>query len=128
MSPRVKRALQWALAAFMTTAGVAHFVNPGFFVALVPPALPAPELLVYASGVAEIAFGVGLMIPRLTRYAAWGIIATLIAVFPANIYHAWAGGLTDPNLPPIMGSGAVAIARLPFQLVFIAWAWMYARE
>lgn len=118
----------WGLALFMMGAGLAHFVNPAFFVALVPPFLPWPEALVYASGVAEIGFGLMLLVPRTRRLGAWGIIATLLAVYPANIHHAVSGGLHGPGLPPAMGNAAVAWARLPFQLVFLYWAWIFARR
>lgn len=104
-----------------------HFVRPAFYVALMPPFLPAPLVLVYLSGVAEIAVGLGLLIPRYRRLAAWGLIATLIAVFPANIYHASSGGLSDPALPASFADPTLAWARLPFQIVFIAWAWWYTR-
>jgi uncharacterized membrane protein len=124
---RLKRPLQWLLALFMVGAGVMHFVRPAFYVALMPPFLPAPLALVYLSGVAEIAFGVALMIPRCTRWAAWGIVATLIAVYPANLYHAFQGGLSDPALPAAMANPVTAWARLPVQLVFLAWAWWYTR-
>jgi uncharacterized membrane protein len=123
----MKRRLQWVLAGMMVGIGVAHFANPGPFEALVPPQLPAPLALVYISGVFEIAFGLGLMIPRFARWAAWGLVALFVAVYPANIYHAVSGGLSHPDLPPFMDNGAVAILRLPFQFLFIAWAWWYTR-
>ncbi len=123
----MKRALQWGLAAFMVGAGVLHFVRPAFYVALMPPQLPAHLALVYLSGAAEIGLGIALMIPRGTRLAAWGIVALLIAVYPANIYHALSGGLDDPALPEAMASATVAWARLPLQFLFLAWAWWYTR-
>jgi len=125
---RPKRILQWLLAVFMTAAGIGHFVRPALYVALIPPFLPAPELLVYASGVAETACGILLMVPRTRRWAAWGLVATLIAIYPANIYHAASGGLSSPDLPPAFANGTLAIIRLPFQFVFLAWAWWYTRK
>ena len=56
----MKNALRWVLSIFMVSIGIAHFVFTGDFVPMVPPWLPAPVLLVYVSGVAEIAGGVGL--------------------------------------------------------------------
>ena len=126
MSP-TKRVFCYLLCLFMTVAGVNHFVNPALYVALIPPFLPAPEFLNYASGVAEIVFGLGLLWPRYRRWAAWGIVATLIAVYPANIYHAVEGGLSHPDLPEAMESATLAWVRLPFQLVFLAWAWWFTR-
>lgn len=123
----LKQALCWLLAIFMILAGIMHFVRPGFYQAMIPPMFPAPLALVYISGVFEIVFGVLLLIPRYRRIGAWGIVATLIAVYPANIYHALAGGLTHPDLPPAMQNAKFAWARLPFQLVFLAWAWWFTR-
>jgi uncharacterized membrane protein len=77
---------RWLLAALMIGAGVMHFVNPGFFLKIMPPYLPYHLELVYFSGVCEIVLGILLLIPRYRRLAGWGIIALLIAVFPANIY------------------------------------------
>jgi uncharacterized membrane protein len=111
----------------MISGGVMHFVVPAFYVALVPPFLPVPFALVIASGVVEIAVGVMLVIPAVSRWGAWGIIATLIAVYPANIYHAVSGGLDHPDLPAAMSSAAIAWGRLPLQLVLIAWAYWYTR-
>jgi uncharacterized membrane protein len=78
-----------------------------------PPVLPEHELLNYASGVAEIIFGVMLFIPQTKVIAAWGLIILLIAVFPANIYMAMEAGKSI-DVSPI-----VAYIRLPFQFLFI---------
>src|ERR1700683_1380261 len=75
-------------AALFCTTGVDHFVNAGFFRKNVPPMFPDPKLLVAISGVCEIAGGLGLLIRPLRRAAGWGLIALLIAVFPANVYMA----------------------------------------
>ena len=126
MSP-VKRVMCYLLALFMTVAGIMHFIKPAMYAALIPPFLPAPMFLVYASGVVEIVVGIGLLLPRYRRLAAWGIIATLIAVFPANIYHAAEGGLSHPDLPESFANPTGAYIRLPFQFLFIAWAWWFTR-
>lgn len=123
----IKRVFLYLLCAFMTVAGVNHFVNPAVYVALIPPFFPAPEFLNYASGAAEIVCGLGLLWPRYRRLAAWGVIAVLIAVYPANIYHAVSGGLSHPDLPESFANPTLAWARLPVQLVFLAWAWWFTR-
>lgn len=108
-----------ALSLAMVAVGITHFVNPGTYVAMVPPQLPSPLALVYVSGVAEIAGGVGLMIPRLRRLSSFGLIALYIAVFPANVHMALAG-------LPFAGhavSAWVLWGRLPLQVLFIAWAY-----
>ena len=84
----VKIVLKYLLSLFMLGAGVNHFLNPDFYVRIMPPYLPWHRELVYASGVFEAAFGLLLLIPRFTRIAAWGIIAVLLAVFPANMHMA----------------------------------------
>ena len=65
--------------------GVLHFTNPAPFVSIMPQYLPWHLELVYLSGIFEILGGLGLMVPRTRRFAAWGLIALLIAVYPANI-------------------------------------------
>jgi uncharacterized membrane protein len=62
-------------------AGTLHFLKTDTFIKIVPPLLPAPRLLVYASGVAEIAGAVGLLVPGIRRMAAWGLVLLLVAVF-----------------------------------------------
>jgi uncharacterized membrane protein len=98
-------------------AGAMHFVIPKVYARIVPPYLPAPMALVYASGVAEIAGGAGLMLPATRRPAGWWLLATLAAVFPANLHMA----LHPDDFPEIPGGEAALKARLPFQLVFAAW-------
>lgn len=94
-------------------AGAYHLVNPRPYLTMIPPYLPAPATLVLVSGLAEIAGGVGVLIAPLRRLAAWGLIALLVAVFPANLHvalHGWEG----VDLPRW-----VLWARLPLQPVFI---------
>jgi uncharacterized membrane protein len=112
-----KRIALLLLAAAFVYAGVSHFTGPEFFVAIVPPYLPAPLLLVYLSGVAEVAGGVGVLIPQLRRLASWGLLALLVAVYPANIHMA-----LHPELFPQMTPTALYV-RLPIQFVLAAWVW-----
>ncbi len=116
-----KEIFRWLLAALFTTAGVMHFLRPAFFEAIVPPYLPAPHLLVVVSGILEIALALMLLIPRVSRVAAFGLIALLLAVSPANIHMA-----LHPSLFPAFSPIALWI-RLPLQLVLIAWAFWYTR-
>lgn len=115
--------LRWLLAATMVAVGVAHVVEPEPFVRIVPPVLPAPRFLVYLSGLFEILGGLGLLVPWSRRFSGWGLIALYVAVFPANVYMAWSG--VSP-VPGVEVSPWAAWGRLPFQLVFIAWAWYAA--
>ena len=118
----------YVMGLFYVVAGVTHFTDAGFFRQLVPPALPAPDLIVIVSGIAEIVLGALVMVPATRRLAAWGIIALLIAVYPANVYQA----LYNPTLvnpPGWMGqpSQVGLWIRLPIQFVLIYWAWRYTR-
>ncbi len=102
---------------FFVLAGAMHFIVPRTYQRIVPPYLPRRREVVYASGVAEALGGLGL-IPRATRRpAGWWLIATLIAVFPANVHMA----LHPEEFSEIPGGAASLWARLPFQAVFIAW-------
>jgi len=119
---RVKTVLLYVMAAFYVFAGYNHLANPEFYLAIMPPNLPEPELLNILSGLAEIVLGVFLLDPRTRALAAWGTIALLVAVFPANVYAATANVGADG---PGTGAGLGNWIRLPFQIVFIAWAWWY---
>lgn len=102
-------------------AGIYHFVRPRFYMKIMPPWLPWHLQLVYTSGIIEIMLGI-LLIPTTTRtMAAWGIIALLIAVFPANLQMA----INYWNKPGFYFW--MAILRLPLQLVLIWWAWQYTK-
>jgi uncharacterized membrane protein len=104
-------------------AGAMHFVIPRTYESIVPDYLPAKRALVYASGVAEIAGGAGALHPRTRRAAGWLNLATLVAVFPANLHMA----LHHDRYRKIPGGKRALYARLPLQLVFLAWARAAAR-
>ncbi len=101
-----------------------HFRAAETYLKIMPPVLPFPLFLVYASGVAEILGGIGVWPRQTRRLAGWGLVALLVAVFPANIQMAWQGteqvGIDVPRW--------IWIARLPFQAVFIAWVWFVALQ
>lgn len=110
-----------ALAIFFVAAGVNHFVNPTFYVAIMPHYLPAHLALVQLSGVLEILGGVAVLVRRLRALAGWGLVLLLLAVFPANVHMA-----LHPELFPDVPAWALR-ARLPLQGIFIAWAWWATR-
>lgn len=103
----------------MTAAGINHFVNPRWYEAIMPDYLPAHRELVYASGVAEIAGALGTMHPRTRRPAGLFLIATLVAVFPANIDMA----VHPERFPKVPGGAPALYARLPLQALFIFLVW-----
>jgi uncharacterized membrane protein len=109
------------LAAFFINVGVDHFVNPGFYLSIMPPALPLHLEAVYISGFFEIAGGIGLLIPRLRVFAGWGLIALLVAVYPANIYM-----LMTPEAFPDIPIEFLWL-RMPFQFLFAYWAYVVTR-
>jgi uncharacterized membrane protein len=120
-----KRPLCYVMALLYVVAGCLHFVVPDLYIQIVPPVLPAPLALVYLSGVAEIAVGIGLLVPQTRSYAAWATIGLLVAIFPANVYMAVAM-VTIEGAP---GGGNPSVlarwARLPLQGVLLLWAYWY---
>lgn len=117
---------RWVLrvlaAVLLVGSGVNHFIKAEAYRRVVPPMFPAPAVLVAVSGACEIAGGLGLLTRRVRRTAGWGLIALLIAVFPANVYMATSSHeIPGEHLPP-----ALLWARLPLQAVFIAWIWFVA--
>lgn len=119
---RLKQITRYLYGAFFIAAGANHFIHTPFYVSIMPPYLPWHLGLVYVSGMAEIGLGGLLLFERWSALAGWGLIALLIAVFPANIYMA---------LHPEQFQWASPVnlwLRLPLQGVLIVWAYWYARS
>ena len=110
-------------AIFYIVAGSLHFIKPEMYLKIMPPYIPRHLLLVRLSGACEILGALGLLVSRTRRAAAWGLIALLLAVFPANIFMA-----TNP-----IDAGAVSIppvirwARLPLQGLLVWWLYWCTR-
>lgn len=118
----IKEALMYLMAAFYIYAGYSHFKKAWFFYKITPPLLQKwKKPINVIVGMAEIAGGIGLLIPQTRVAAAWGIILLLIAVFPANIYM-----LTSKGAGMKIKMWFLWL-RLPLQLVFLAWAWWYTK-
>ncbi|HWE03425.1 MAG TPA: DoxX family membrane protein [Tepidisphaeraceae bacterium] len=117
-----KRILRWTAAVVFIAAGANHFIVPGFYRKIVPPGFPRPRVLVAVSGVCEILGGGGLLLTPLRKIAGWGLIALLIAVFPANIHMA----VSPEKIPDMKFPHWALWARLPMQFVLIAWVWFAA--
>ena len=116
---RARLVLRLLASLAFVVAGVLHFVFPDKYEHVIPPGFPSPKMLVLISGLAEIAGGVGLWIRPLRRAAGWGLIALLIAVFPANVYMA-----VHPDYVANLTVGHWLLwARLPLQPVLIWWVW-----
>ena len=111
------RVIRFLAGPFFVLAGVLHFTHTKFYVAIMPDYVPAHRELVYTSGVAEIAGGLGLMSPATRRPAGWWLIATLLAVYPANVHMA-----LHPERYSNVPRWAL-LARLPVQGLFALWVW-----
>jgi uncharacterized membrane protein len=108
-----------ALGLFFVAAGVNHFVAPRAYRKIVPPGFGDPGLLVAVSGVAEIAGGLAALVPATRRASGWGLMALLVAVFPANIHMA-----RHPEAVPGLRVPRVLLwLRLPLQPLMVWWAW-----
>jgi uncharacterized membrane protein len=118
----VKKLSLYLMIALYIAAGLNHFINPDFYLKIMPPWIPYHKEMVFISGVCEISFAVLLIFPSTRRVGAWGIILLLVAVFPANVQMLL--NYNNENNPLLW----VAIVRLPVQLILIWWAWGFARK
>lgn len=121
---RFRRPLLYLLSFQLCMAGFMHLLTPDFFVRIIPAGLPNPEWLNVISGLAEIVIGVYLLEPRTRVFAAWAAIALAIAVYPANV------NMLVENIGeggPGTGNPVANWVRMPFQALFIAWAWWFTR-
>ena len=114
-----------AMSLFYIYVGVEHFINPSWFVQIIPPFLPFHYSLVYISGFFEILFGILLLIPRFRSIAGLGLIMLLVAVYPANIYLAFN---EEPQKALEISSFMASWVRLPIQFIFIALAYWHAKK
>ncbi|MGB3494787.1 MAG: DoxX family protein [Elainellaceae cyanobacterium] len=121
---RNKEALRVVLAISMGVAGTLHFLTSEPFIRIVPDFLPYPAMLVYISGVIEIVLGLTLLMPPLSRWAAWGLVALFIAVYPANINMA----VNQIQIGGLPSNWLFHAIRLPLQFVLIAWAYGYTKR
>ena len=110
-------AFLYAMAIFYLTMGVMHFVKHRLFTSIIPPFIPAPNLVNKLVGSIELGLGLGLFFETSRTEAAYGIILLLIAVFPANLYMYQRKHLGIPKW--------LLMIRLPIQLVLIGWAYLY---
>jgi len=113
--------MRWLMGVLFVMAGVNHFVQPGFYVRLMPPYLPWHLSLVYASGVVEIALGVALVVPKVSKRAAWGIIGLLVIFLTVHVHmlvHA-------EEFPKVHVS--LLWGRLALQGLLITWAYWFTK-
>jgi uncharacterized membrane protein len=117
LNATTKRGWQLCVGLLFIAAGANHFLAPKPYLSMMPIYMSAHEALVQISGVAEILGGLGVLFARTRRFAAWGLIMLLVAVFPANLNAALNGW------PGVSVPVWVLWCRLPFQVVFIWWVY-----
>lgn len=111
------------LAAFFILAGINHFRSPEFYLNIMPDYVPAHELMVQLSGVTEIVAGIMLLIPGLSRWGAWFIIAHLVVFFTVHFWMIQHAADRYAEVPL-----ALLWARIPLQVIFIVWAMWYISD
>ena len=122
MKSKIKTLSIIIMTLFYIMAGTNHFINPDWYVRIVPPILPFKTAIVYISGILEIILGTLLIFPKTRFIASWGLILLLVAVYPANIYVALTNGEVMDTTP------LIAWGRLPFQFVFIGLAYWHSKR
>ena len=120
---RFKKMTIYFMSAGYIYIGIRHFIDPDFFLAIMPDYLPLHLEAVYLSGFFEILLGGMLLFKKYRKVAGWGLIALLIAVFPANIYLAQ----NEVAQQTLNISQTTAIVRLPFQALFIGLAYWHTK-
>lgn len=122
----LKALLKWPLAALFIISGIGHLARGDMYLRLMPPYLPYHSELVALSGVVEAVLGLLLLVTRTQRIAAWGLMVTLLAIFPANVHAAMTAGTPNEAMPSV--SVTLAWLRLPIQPLLILWAYWYTRH
>ncbi|MCJ7467309.1 MAG: DoxX family membrane protein [Maribacter sp.] len=117
----VLKVLQLMLALFFIYAGVQHVLKPLFYEPYVPNFMPYKTVIIYGSGLLEIALGILVLIPKYTKIGATGIIVLLLVFLPVHIADVFSDA-------PAIGNHKAAIIRLPVQFLFIAWAYLIRRS
>lgn len=113
------------LAAFFALAGLNHFIMQEFYLPLIPDYLPSPDQINLMAGIIEVMLGIGLLIAPIRQWAAWGIIALLIAFIPSHVYFIQIGSCVEGGL--CVPSWVAWVRLLLIHPLLIGWAW-YARK
>lgn len=120
-----KRISLFVLAGFYFLAGVNHFVNPDFYLPLIPPVLPYPEVINYLSGGLESLFGLLLLFSRYRSYAAYGIVFLLVLFIPSHVYFIMVGSCVEEGLCVPNWIGWLRLILI--HPLLIGWAWWHTR-
>jgi uncharacterized membrane protein len=107
----------YVISFFFIAVGISHFTHTDFFMPLMPPYIPWHLEMIQLSGICEIFGGLGVLFPSTRRIAGWGLMALLVAVFPANLYTA-----QHPEVFEGVPTWLIYV-RLPIQALLLYWVW-----
>lgn len=116
MLNKIFKVLGFIFALFIILGGVQHFLKAEFYLPFIPSFLPFAMLIIYISGILEVAFGVAYFIPKFRLIGAWGILVLMLIFLPIHVADVFLDA-------PAIGSKTVAYIRLPIQFLFIALSW-----
>jgi uncharacterized membrane protein len=116
----LKTVLTYLMAAFMIYSGINHFLKPAMYVPFIPDFMPT-DLVNYGSGLIEIILGIGILIPKFKYQAAFGVFILMLLFLPLHVMDVFSD-------TPAIGNHKMALIRLPFQFLFIAWAWWISKK
>lgn len=121
-----KRWSLYLIIVFYLVGGLNHFINPDFYIPLIPPYFPFPEFINYASGIAEILLSIGLAVSKTTKLASYLTVVMLIAFIPSHIYYIQMGSCINDGLctPEWMGW----IRLIIIHPLLIYWVWMIGKS
>lgn len=122
----MKKLLRYLLALFFIVAGVNHFINPQFYLPLIPPYFPFPEIINLVSGIVEIVLGFGLLLEKTRKAAAWGVVILLVAFIPSHVYFIQIGSCVPDGLcVPAWVSWVRLVIIHP---ILLAWAYFCTKN
>lgn len=122
----MKKLLRYLLTLFFIVAGVNHFINPQFYLPLIPPYFPFPEAINVVAGIVEILFGFGLLLEKTRKAAAWGIVLLLVAFIPSHVYFIQIGSCVPDGLCVPAWVGWVRLVII--HPILLAWAYFCTKN
>jgi uncharacterized membrane protein len=122
----MKFLLRYLLIIFFVLAGCYHFINPNFYLGLIPNYFPNPRLINSFSGLVEIVFGLGLIFPKTTKWAGKGIIFLLICFIPSHVYFIQIGSCVPESL--CVAAWISWTRLLLVHPLLMVWAWWVSQN
>lgn len=119
----IKKLAFYALVLFYIFAGINHFINPEFYIPLIPPIFSSPELINYIAGIAEIVLALGLLVEKTRKLSAYGIMLMLLAFVPSHTYFIQIGGCIEGGLCAPMWLAWFRLVLV--HPILLAWAFLY---